>query len=656
VEHVTSETLVEHESSRAVADRMPLGVLTVAAVCEKENYGCVVVDLNQAFLDRTQYGYRNIDFVSFAVDYLQSFEFDLLGLGTMCSSYPATLRIAAAIKSGRPSTTIVLGGPQASAVDLKTISKFSAIDIVVRGEADQSFPELLYALDKCENLAGVAGITFRNCGSAVRTPVAPLPFDLDAIPLPAFHLLPNVSSLRMLPVELGRGCPFSCTFCSTNDFFRRKFRLKSPSAVINQMKALNERYGTASFVLVHDMFTVDRKRVVEFCDAMIESRLGFEWSCSARTDCVDDDLLTLMATAGCRGLFFGIETGSARIQKVIEKDLPLSHAFSVIAAANDRGIETTVSTIIGFPEEELADIDATLNFVMDSTRFDHVEPQIGILAPLAGTPIYVRHQADLTFDPILADFSYSAWYEDLDQFEMIKSDPEIFSNFFAIPTCISRKYLFELKLFFHAAFHQLRWLLLAAHQEFGGIIRVFEAWLEQRSAPPDVVRYYISQAFKKDLVSFLSQIVTQAPDKYIAMQVLVSAQKILMKNDEDSATRRPSRRETASSNPSLCDGIEIVELQGNIEEVISALKDRRSLAADAVQPTAHLVRRSRQESELLPVRDCVARILSICDGSRSARQVMIQATGIALSDRGTLQFFTQLAREKILMFEATALS
>src|SRR5204862_3762764 len=119
------------------------------------------------------------------------------------------------------------------------------------------------ALSDPRRLREIPGVTFRSGGPVVRNPNPEAIADLDRIPMPAFHLYPELDPTAYVPLELGRGCPFACTFCSTNDFFRRRFRLQSPAAVIEQMRALRRRYDCRSFDLVHDMFTVDRKRVVE---------------------------------------------------------------------------------------------------------------------------------------------------------------------------------------------------------------------------------------------------------------------------------------------------------------------------------------------------------------------------------------------------------
>src|SRR5262249_11540905 len=152
----------------------------------------------------------------------------------------------------------------------------------------------------------VPGLTYRSKGQPRRTPNAAVIKDLDALPTPAYHLTGELRGAPRATLEMGRGCPFSCTFCSTNDFFRRNFRLRSPERILQDMRSLAVAYGVSDFDLIHDMFTVDKRRVVVFCKAMIASGEKFTWACSARTDCVDEELLELMAEAGCQGLFFGI--------------------------------------------------------------------------------------------------------------------------------------------------------------------------------------------------------------------------------------------------------------------------------------------------------------------------------------------------------------
>ena len=181
--------------------------------------------------------------------------------------------------------------------------------------------------------------------------------------------------------------------------------------MIEEISALKREYGLNYFSLVHDMYTIDRKKVVEFCEAVISSEERFTWGCSARTDCIDDDLLALMAKAGCTGIFFGIQTGSQRLQQVINKNLDVAEAVKRIECADRNGIRTTVALIVGSPRKRVGPA-GTIDFFIDSLRFDHAEPQCSLLAPLAATPVYEQHKDRLIFDHIFSDMSNQSWRQD----------------------------------------------------------------------------------------------------------------------------------------------------------------------------------------------------------------------------------------------------
>src|SRR5215510_5690551 len=415
-----------------------LGVLTLAALLRQQDYDPSIVNLDDLFfefvrLDTTRPSINrdarvaplqpSESFFPFVVRHLPTQSFDVVGLSTICSSYPLTLRLAQEIRQTNPQAKIILGGPQASVVDVATLNAFPCVDIIVRGEADDTFPSLL-RLFESEAWQTMPGITFRRDDQVIRNPNAPVVEDLDRLPLPAFDLDLRLKDRGGVHLEIGRGCPFACTFCSTNDFFRRNFRLKSPSTMIADIASIKKEYGLNYFSLVHDMYTIDRKKVVAFCEAILASGEKFTWGCSARTDCIDDDLLKLMASAGCTGIFFGIETGSQRLQHVIKKKLDLTESWQRIECADRNGIKTTVALIAGFPEETLDDLRDTIHFFIDSLRFDRAEPQCSLLAPLAATPVYDQHKHNLVFDQIYSDISHQSWQQEPVEIEMIKTYPD----------------------------------------------------------------------------------------------------------------------------------------------------------------------------------------------------------------------------------------
>jgi radical SAM superfamily enzyme YgiQ (UPF0313 family) len=506
-----NSNLAEVDALRMMAEHAPLGVLSLAAVLEAGGLEPEVVDLNRLY-----YAFHHspkqtsADFCAFVASHLANVDAEFFGFSTVCSSYPLTIRIASEVKRLHPGSVVGLGGPQASVVDMQTLRAFPAIDLVVRGEAEHTLPQLLNALAGRSAMSTVAGVTFREGSEPVRTPDAPAILDLDSLPFPALHLIPHAEAAHVIPLELGRGCPFACTFCSTNDFFRRRFRLKSPERVLAEMRAVNAAYGVDTFDLVHDMFTVDRKRVVAFCEAMLAADEKFTWGCSARTDCIDDELIELMARAGCRGLFFGIETGSQRMQRIIDKGLNLAEAADRVRSCDRFRIKTAVSLIAGFHEETVDDLRGTTAFFMDSLRYDHADPQLCVLAPLAQTPMHLRHKDQLRLDDAVDDMSYRGWDQQPADQALIAQYPDIFPNFYTIPTpYVDHEFVKELRDFLLNGMKALRHLLLDLHQASGNVLEVFKEWRVWRGDTkgpfPDGGRadYYAGPGFPRDFVEFV---------------------------------------------------------------------------------------------------------------------------------------------------------
>jgi radical SAM superfamily enzyme YgiQ (UPF0313 family) len=504
-------TMGEAEALQVIAEHAPLGVLSLAAVLEERGLRPEVVDLNRLYYDFRRNNEKNErDFSHFAASYFHGRQFDFVGFSSVCSSYPVTLRIACEVKRQRPACVVAFGGPQASAVDVATLEAYTPIDLVVRGEAEETLPRLLEVLAQGRPPDDIPGITFRREGKIVRNSDAGGVTNLDTLPFPAYHLLPDMETCRLMPLELGRGCPFACTFCSTNDFFRRRFRLKSPARMLEEMRRVKATYGIDTFELVHDMFTVDRKRVVAFCEALLASPDKFYWGCSARTDCVDEELIELMARAGCRGIFFGIETGSARMQKIIDKGLDLADSAACIRACDKSKIKTAVSLIIGFPEETKVDLRSTVAFFMESLRYDYADPQLVILAPLAGTPIHQRHRKNLFLKDADSDMSYRGWDQGPEEKKMIAGHPDIFPNFYSVPTpFLDQELLKELRDFLLNGIKTARRLLLEFRLAGADMLLVFEEWRAWRRnggaglRRDDLAAYYAGDSFPRDLLEFV---------------------------------------------------------------------------------------------------------------------------------------------------------
>jgi radical SAM superfamily enzyme YgiQ (UPF0313 family) len=493
------------------ASRPQLGILSLAAVLESIGDCPSIVDVNDVYL---RFGgtssSASTNFADFLASEIAKNDADLYGFSSICSTYPLTVRLAESLKKIRPNATIVFGGPQASVADVATLAAFPFVDLVLRGEAEISLPLLIAELTAERQLDRVAGLTYRDGLQVRRNANAPVIVDLDSLPFPAYHLSQCLEDASIASLELGRGCPFSCTFCSTNDFFRRNFRLRSPERVLRDMRTIAKKYSITQFSLVHDMFTVDKRRVIAFCEAMIASGEGFTWSCSARTDCVDESLLELMVRSGCRGVFFGVEAGSRRMQKIIDKHLDPQRAEEIIDIAERLGLGTIVSLITGFPEETWEDVRETLRIFMHSARCPHSDPQLNILAPLAGTPIFSTYKDQLVLEELCSDMSHQGLSQNKADLDLIRKNLEIFPNFYLLPMPhLDREIILELREFLTIGVECFRWLLSAIDQTVDDMLGFYLEWRAHRVfsrpglAGSALRRYYVGRDFRSDFIVFV---------------------------------------------------------------------------------------------------------------------------------------------------------
>src|SRR5579864_8003219 len=609
----------EDEAARITGELAPLGILSLAGVLEARGLKPEVVDLNRVYYKWLQEGGRKkTDFCAFAGSYFAGRDFDFFGFSTVCSSYPLTLRITAEVKRAHPKSVVVLGGPQASVVDIATLKAYPFIDLVVRGEAEQTLPDLVDALAGQVSLAEIPGITFRRTDG-----------------------------------ELGRGCPFACRFCSTNDFFRRRFRLKTPARMIAEMRRVKQTYGISSFELVHDMFTVDRKRVEAFCEALIASQEEFTWGCSARTDCIDEELIALMARAGCRGIFFGIESGSPRIQKIIDKGLALDDSAERVGSCDKFKINTAVSLMAGFPEETMNDLRATAAFFVDSLRYDYADPQLSILAPLADTPIQKQHRSSLVLDDGVADMSYRGWPQEAEDHAMIAGHPEIFSSFYSVPLPhLEREFLKELRDFLLNGMRAFRRLLLGLHQDSGDVVDVFQQWQRWRIrngvnfANGDRTAYYAQAGFPTDFFRFTRlHYIPAASNAPLAITALVDYEAALLERRHNSVDPA-SHREQASghqvvesdeellssgSRPQLLPGVNIIQLPADYQEIVRRLRQRGPLHDIAGQPVKMAIRRTAMGPQVRQLSRLSAELLDFCEAGLTVKEMAAELNQIKVA-------------------------
>jgi radical SAM superfamily enzyme YgiQ (UPF0313 family) len=674
---ISAPTAVEFNSSPGplcgrrleLAEYPPLGILSLAAVLKRAGIPHEIFDLNRLFCECLQGECAPPpgEFFERAKGRLQHLDAEVVGFSTLSSTYPLTVRLAAEVKRARPDRTVVFGGPQASAVDVETLDAFPFVDVVVRGEAEEILPQVIQAGARLDSLGAIAGIAFRDHGRIVRTPDPRSPPDLDGLPLPAYHLWPRLPHQKSVPIEVGRGCPFACTFCSTSVFFRRRFRLKAPARILEEMRAVRAEYGIGTFTLVHDSFTTDGAKVIAFCHALLASGEKFQWTCSARTDCLDEDLLHLMAQSGCVGIFLGIETGSATLQREINKGLDLRHAGAMVRCADRLGVKTVVSLITGFPGETQEDLRSTVDFMLDTVRCTKVDQQFHLLAPLAGSVICERYHDRLEWDGIFSDMSFQGCHQDGNDQALVLAHPEVFPNFYAVPTAfLARPYLMELREFLRYGLARFRWLMLALGEHGGTLLNAFERWREwrsQRDAVASVGEYYIATTFRRDFLNFVRNACLDASPKTLAIAAFLEYEDALDRAREGGAAARSTRHSTETADleavPRRAPEVAVVALDVDYKAIVDCLREKRS-PKDV--PRRHVVLADRQKgeecAEIIQLTPLAAALLRLCDGMRTVKEIAVEFPHLENDlDRlppgaACLFALNELARQGLVVFTA----
>lgn len=398
-----------------------LGLLSLGAQLLKEGVAVHLADLNQAYNDGLWTGQD--DFYESGAAFIESSSPDVVGFLTAYDSYHHILNIARALKQRHPEVRIVLGGYQATVVDEPTIQSFPFIDAVVRGEGEVTFPDLVRCYREGGDPESVPGVTLRRGKQTLRTPNRPLIPDLDGLPLPAYQLTP-LDPRSFLYVEVGRGCPFQCTFCSTAPFWQRTPRYKSVARVISELTTLESRYSISNFHLVHDLFTVNKEWVRSFCKAAEALPFDAKWTCSASINTIDEPLIERLADAGCAAIYFGIETGSDQVRKKIRKSFDRERAEAIIRKVLDCRISPVTGFIAGFPFETEETLNDTLRCFFDYKKLGVGLAHLFVAIPEAGSQLYREHKDDLWFNEHFLDFPLSPRLRRVNT-ELARSHPEV---------------------------------------------------------------------------------------------------------------------------------------------------------------------------------------------------------------------------------------
>ncbi len=378
----------------------PLGLTYLAAVLRREGHEVSIYDadftkeaseIEFSFLEKKypEYvaGLNNLEHPIWqeAKKVINQFKPDWVGITAMTTKMGSAFRLAEISKECNSNLVVIMGGPHPTLRPEEVLRNSKAVDLVVRGEGERIISELVKPKSFLKN---IKGISYRDHGQIVHNP-SPEPIqELDSLSIPARDLL--ISEKFYAPEEMGllmtsRGCPFQCTFCSSKGIWGRGIRYRSVDSVIKEIEEVIQIYGTKQFSLKDDIFTLNKERVIEFCQKLKQRKININWDCNVRVGLIDKDLLRLMKKTGCNGVKIGIESGNQRILDLMKKGITVEQIEKTAKILSKSGIHWTGYFMMGLPTETKEEIKDTL-CLMKRIKPDYAS--ISVYEAFPGTELF----------------------------------------------------------------------------------------------------------------------------------------------------------------------------------------------------------------------------------------------------------------------------
>lgn len=305
------------------------------------------------------------------------------------------LQVASFVKS-HSEVPIVWGGAHATLLPQQSLADPN-VDIIVESEGEKTFLELVRALARKKPLDSVAGLWFASNGKPRYTGARGF-LDLDSLPDLPYHLVPMQDYLPLefgkptFYIESSRGCPNNCSFCYNSIFHRRKWRAVSADLFVKRLLEASERFNVSHFYIVDENFFVDLSRVTRIAEALIGHNITWTTTGGHISQLVkmSDNQMKLLERSGCRRLYFGVESGSPRILRRLNKNFSLNEIFEVNRRLARFEIIPRYSFITGLPYERRADLKRTVELIL---RLMDENPRATITAlatyvPYPGSDLY----------------------------------------------------------------------------------------------------------------------------------------------------------------------------------------------------------------------------------------------------------------------------
>jgi len=405
----------------------PLGLCYIQACLDKAGYESKIVDIYDSYDE-----IRKI---------IKDYNPDIIGISCFTTYRKSSFELAKIVKEVKPKVKVIMGGPHATFLWKQIMENYQEVDIIVLGEGEITMVELVKKLNKDLPLKNVKGIVFRNNkGKIIKTEPRPLIKNLDDLPFPSYrdidlkkYAIPTPPTVTTKEVKANlitsRGCPFGCTFCSTTQFWGRFWRPRSAKNVVDELEWLNKEYGIKFFSFSDDVFTVNQQRVIDICKEIIKRNLKIKWYTETRVDCVSKGMLDWMKKAGCYLIQFGVESGSPRILKKINKIITVEQIKNAFRLAKEVGLETEILLMVGNQGDNWESIKETKKLI-DETKPDIIIISLTHIFPATKLYESAKEKGIINGDYWLTDKTIPEYTVDNTLKELVKMRLDLVRHFY----------------------------------------------------------------------------------------------------------------------------------------------------------------------------------------------------------------------------------
>jgi anaerobic magnesium-protoporphyrin IX monomethyl ester cyclase len=310
---------------------------------------------------------------------IRGFSPDLVVVKTGVPSIDDDMAVAREIKQAFPGTKILAFGVYFTLLEKEGFLEYPFLDFGIIGEPEETFDEILTALDvNDKDYSRVKGLVYKDGSQAQITPSRPLIEDIDKIPFPDRALLkqdryrlPHNNKVFTL-VNSARGCPYNCIYCIVSPYYGRKIRRHSIDYIIRELKECVDKYDIDEILFWEEIFTLDKNRTLALCDAILKNNLSINWAATTRVNLLDEEILAAMKKAGCYLLGLGVESGVQSILDSAKKNQTTEEAKMAVAMCRKVGIKTMGHFIFGLPGETRSTANRTIKF-MSKLGLDYMQ-------------------------------------------------------------------------------------------------------------------------------------------------------------------------------------------------------------------------------------------------------------------------------------------